>query len=132
LSGLNIFQVCNGVFGTNNFKLSNGSTFHVLCVICSILDFNQASATRPIPHFTIQNILPIKLATSIAIASSGAILGIRGAGGNVGPLNLICGIKLGRLIAERSGGLGIIGITGNFTSTEPWIPGGYGISGKPN
>jgi hypothetical protein len=67
--------------------------------------------------------------------SSGAIFGILGAGGKVGHLKVICGIKLGKLIADKSGGLGITGIFGRLIFTwllkEP-IEGGYGVSGKPN
>jgi len=99
--------------GTSTLILSNGSTCRVLWVICSIFDFSPFSPTSPIHHLTIHNILHKKSAISIASHNSGAIFGIRGAGGRVGHLNLICGMKLGRLIIERSGGLGITGTLGS-------------------
>lgn len=63
----------------------------------------------------------MKSAISIANPSSGAIFGIFGAGGSVGPLKVICGIKLGKSILERSGGLGITGNCGKSIFSCPLI-----------
>ena len=92
-------------------KKSKIGTFHVLCVICSIFALTHFSPTNHIPHLTIQNIFPIKVATLSIAFISGSIFGIFGAGGNTGKSILILGINDGG--SGNVGGSGMTGIVGN-------------------
>ena len=95
-------------------KKSKTGTFHFLWVNCSIFALTHFSPTRPIPHLTIQNTLPIKSATSNIELISGRIFGILGAGGSTGNLRSIFGINDGN--SGNCGGQGSTGMLGTCIS----------------
>ena len=110
---------------------SKGSTFHVLCVNCSIFDFTSPSP-RSLPFLTIQSIFPILLITFNVALIEGERFGIFGAGGNVGRFKSMLGINEGS--SGSVGGAGSVGILGIFRSRFadifPQGPGSAGTSGR--
>jgi hypothetical protein len=106
--------------------VSKIGTFRVLCVICSTFPFTHFSPTKPIPHFTIQNILPTKSATFNTPLISGIILGILGAGGKTGKSIFTLGINDGG--SGNVGGSGMTGIVGIESPTKKLISKLYKIS----
>jgi hypothetical protein len=80
-------------------------------VSCSTFVLIHFSQTKPTPFFSIQKIFETNSATSIIPDISGIILGIFGAGGNIGREKSIFGIKDGN--SGSVGGGGNKGICGS-------------------
>ncbi len=91
-------------------SISNGVTFRVLCVICSILVLTHFSPTSHMPLLTIHNIFATVPTTLSVVEIAGERRGTLGAGGNVGRLSSIDGMKDGS--SGSFGGAGNCGIDG--------------------
>lgn len=91
-------------------SISNGATFHDLCVICSILVLTHFSPTSPMPLLTIQRILATVPTTLSVVEMAGERRGTLGAGGSVGRLSSIDGMNDGS--SGSFGGAGSCGIEG--------------------